>query len=197
VSTNRGQKLAEGVAALGLDVSTEAQGRLLAFLDLIRKWNRKIRLVGDAESNEAEEVILVDSLAPLLHSGPHGKRWVDVGSGAGLPGIVLAIARPELHITTLEPIRKKHSFQRSARRELELDNLEPLPLRLEDFKERGFDVAVSRATFAPAEWLERGRELITSSGVVLALANPGAELPPDSQVLEYQVGTRKRLLVAR
>ncbi|MBT8494158.1 MAG: 16S rRNA (guanine(527)-N(7))-methyltransferase RsmG [Deltaproteobacteria bacterium] len=194
--SSKARRLADGIAALGLEVDAQAQTQLLAFLDLVRKWNRKIRLVGDAESDQAIDVILVDSLAPLLAEDKvSGNRWVDVGSGAGLPGVVLAIARPELEIVTLEPIRKKHSFQRTARRELGLENLDPRALRLEDFDERGFDAAISRATFAPLEWLERGAELVGPSGVVLALANPGAELGLDCKTISYRVGQRQRLLV--
>ncbi len=171
--------------------------RLLVFLELLRHWNRRIRLVGSATNERAVDEILVDSLAVLLALEPDMRRLVDVGSGAGLPGIPLAIARPELHVVTLEPRRKKHSFQRAARRELGLDNLEPIAARLEEYEfEEVFDAAVSRATWPLAEWFGRGRRLVAGGGTLIGVATNVADVPEEAKALRYCLSDRERLLVS-
>ena len=194
-NTDRVQLLA-GLERLEVQLTPQSIDGCLGFLGLIRKWNRKIRIVGDASADDAVDVLLVDSLAPLMAmSTEPGQRWIDVGSGAGLPGILLAIARPEIQVTTVEPIHKKHAFQRTARRELAVKNLEPICARIEDVEEAPFDVAISRATFEIAEWMKRGLELVRPGGTVLGLANPSAVVPPECTSLSYQVGRRERVLV--
>jgi len=129
-----------------------------------------------------------------------GQRVVDVGSGAGLPGLVLALDRPDLRITALEPHRRKWAFLRAARRELAVHNFTPLCLSDEqhvasrDFEP--FDVAVSKAAFPPAEWLRRAPSLVHEHGVVLAMLG-GADLTfrPDLQVQQYEVGGKKRAII--
>lgn len=138
---------------------------------LLRKWNRSIRLVGD-DSDAALERHFEDALA-LLDVLPERGRLVDIGSGNGLPAFPVAITRPELDLTLVEPIAKKVAFLRACRRELQLDNVRVVRARDDELLARpdfvAFDIAVSQATFAPAEWLTRGAELVGDNGLVIAM----------------------------
>lgn len=186
--------LNQGVTELGVAVEGANLDRLIDYWELLKRWNRKIRLVGSTEGRDAIEVLLVDSLAPLLAIPHECERLVDVGSGAGLPGVVLAIARPELSVTTLEPIHKKHAFQRTAKRELDIVNLNPQAQRIEDHESTGYDVAISRATFAIEEWLRRGEVLIREEGLVVGMANRREDVPEGDEVIPYAVGGRARVI---
>jgi len=190
--------LLRGVETLGIAIEDSAVDTLLGYLELLRHWNRSIRLVGDAERADAVDIILVDSLAPLMALGESATTAVDVGSGAGLPGIPIAIARPTLRVTTIEPIHKKHAFQRTARRELGLQNLEARCERVEDHpSERRYDFVMSRATFAPEEWMERASALTAPGGVSVALVNRREDVPTGCEEHPYEVGGKKRLLAIR
>lgn len=188
-------QLAHGIDALGLSVSADAQARLLEFLRLLRKWNPRIRLVGDPERDDAVDTLLVDSLAPLRVSPEGAKRVIDVGSGAGLPGLVMVIARPELELTSLEPIHKKTAFQKTACRELGLDAARVLAQRIEDHHIGDYDLAVSRATFAIDEWMQRGQGLIAAGkGRVVGMVNRASDVPQGCSAHPYRTGLRERVL---
>jgi hypothetical protein len=106
----RAAGLDAGLAALGLDLPADARRRLLAYLGLLAKWNRTYNLTAIRDENEMLTHHLLDSLAvlPVLEkSALAGRRWIDVGSGAGLPGIPLAIACPELKLTLVDTVDKK------------------------------------------------------------------------------------------
>jgi len=183
---------------------------------LFMRWNRSINLSG-ARDDEALELHIIDSLhvVPLLlalPSDPHGAlppeapdaiapfpvaRVLDVGSGGGLPAVVAALALPSVHITALEPVRKKHAFLRTAGRELALANFEPLAERLEDHSNHDYDAAMSRATFDLREWLELGARFIRPGGLVLGFeAVPRADLPAAVTRTSYFLGDRKRSIVS-
>ena len=134
--------------ALALDLPGDARRKLLAYLGLLAKWNRTYNLTAIRDENEMLTHHLLDSLAvlPVLEKSTlAGRRWVDVGSGAGLPGIPLAIACPELKLTLVDAVDKKTAFQRQAKIELGLGNLEVAGGRVEDLPGGGFDAAISRA----------------------------------------------------
>ncbi len=143
--------LDEGVAALGLSLPAGAATKLLAFLDLLAKWNRTYNLTAVRDKQEMVAHHLLDSLAVLPHL--EGIASVaDVGSGAGLPGIVLAIARPELRVVSIEANQKKTAFQRQAAIELALANLEVCCGRVEAVA-GPFEAAVSRAFSDVADFI--------------------------------------------
>jgi 16S rRNA (guanine527-N7)-methyltransferase len=169
---------------------------LYKYIELLTKWQPKIRLVGSLQEVSDH----VDDARALLEHIPAGSRLIDVGSGAGLPGVVIAIERPDVRVTALEPIHKKHAFLRTVRRELRLENFQAHAERDEqhlvrdDFAE--YDVAVSRATFGILEWLDRARHLVTADGVRLALeGDPLAALPTGATRHPYTVGGRHRAVV--
>ncbi|MBK8119676.1 MAG: 16S rRNA (guanine(527)-N(7))-methyltransferase RsmG [Sulfuritalea sp.] len=149
-------QLRDGLALLGLDLSAAIQSRLLDFVALLRKWNRTYNLTAIRDEGEMVTQHLLDSLSvlPALPQSCAGIspgtatadwRWADVGSGAGLPGIPLAIARPDLAMTLIEAVDKKSAFQRQAKIELGLSNVTVFNGRVEAMPGGRFDVVISRA----------------------------------------------------
>lgn len=152
-------RLGEGIAALGLALPAGAEEKLAAYLALLAKWNRVYNLTAIRDPAAMVTHHLLDSLAvlPALEdwqkSALAGRRFrlADVGSGAGLPGLVLAIARPDWDVISLEAVEKKAAFQRQAVIELGLANASIRCGRVEAFKER-CDAAISRAFASLAEF---------------------------------------------
>jgi 16S rRNA (guanine527-N7)-methyltransferase len=140
---------------------------LTAYRDLLLRWNERVNLTA-ARTAEEVDAHVADCLRLLPHLPARG-RLIDVGAGGGLPAVVIAIERPELAVTALEPTHKKHAFLRTAARELGLANLDPRAERWEDHAEREYDAATSRATFAIDRWLEIGATLVRAGGVVLGM----------------------------
>ncbi|HEU5058815.1 MAG TPA: 16S rRNA (guanine(527)-N(7))-methyltransferase RsmG [Kofleriaceae bacterium] len=186
-------------AALGIELADEVVARFDKYLALLNRWSASVNLVGTRDAGEIARVHLADSLAVLPHLGG-ARRLVDVGSGAGLPGAAIAIARPDLEITSLEPVHKKHAFQAAVRRELDLTGFTPLAERDEQHRAspdfRPYDLAVSRATWAIPEWLERGARLVRPGGRVLAMeGREQHQLPPGASRHPYRLGDRTRAVV--
>jgi len=164
--------LQDGLAAMGLDLSREKQDKLLAFMALLTKWNRTYNLTAIRDENQMLTHHLLDSLSILPaigKSAPATRRWADVGSGAGLPGIPLAIACPDLEISSIETVEKKATFQRQARIELGLGNFSVTNSRVEDIPPGGFDIVISRAFADLADFVRLAGHLLNSSGCLLAM----------------------------
>lgn len=139
-----GIQLENGLAAMGLSINAPVQQKLLAYLALIHKWNKVHNLTAVREPAEMVTLHLLDSLAVLPHI--QAERLLDVGSGAGLPGIPLALCLPQMRVTVLDSSHKKASFMRQAKAELGVDNVEVVCGRVEQFKpEELYDVIISRA----------------------------------------------------
>ena len=113
--------LPSGLQQLGLDLSADQQDKLLAFRDLLLKWNKTYNLTALRDPEQAVSHHLLDSLAILPHIGTD--PLLDVGSGGGLPGIPLAIARPELSISMVDTVQKKATFLQQAAIQLGLNNV--------------------------------------------------------------------------
>jgi 16S rRNA (guanine527-N7)-methyltransferase len=162
------QILAAGLAALGIDLPTETRQRLLDYLALLVKWNKVHNLTAVRDPDEMVTLHLLDSLAVLPHLDCH--TLLDVGSGAGLPGIPLAIVRPDLRVTVLDSSHKKTTFQRQAKVELGLPNLEVVCARVEQYKPaQKFDCIVSRAFSDIAEFIRLTAHLRADHGRWLAM----------------------------
>jgi 16S rRNA (guanine527-N7)-methyltransferase len=185
---------------LGVDVAPEVIDKLYKYLELLDKWARATNVVGTSNPEELVRFHLADSLALLPHLAGV-ERLVDVGSGGGFPGAVLAAARPDdLEVTALEPIHKKHAFLSALRRELGLSRFAPLAERDEvhrarpDF--RPYDAAVSRATWPVPEWLPRGAILVRAGGLVVGMeGREQGELPAGATRHPYRLGERSRAIV--
>ncbi len=155
--------LSGGITQLGVDVAAEEQQKLLDYLALLQKWNKVYNLTAIREPQQMVSNHLLDSLAVLPHLWP--KRWLDVGCGAGLPGVVLAIARPEWSFTLLDSNSKKTSFVQQACIELGLRNVEVRCGRIEDWQvAEKFDGIISRAFAETAEFVALTRHLLAKDG---------------------------------
>lgn len=161
-------QLAAGVAALDLVLPAGAEAKLLAYLALLDKWNRVYNLTAVRDVERMVSHHLLDSLAavPLFQA----ENVLDVGSGGGLPGIPLAIARPELQVTVIDSIAKKTAFLLQAKAELGLANLNVVTRRVEDFHPPAkFDVITSRAFSDLREFVTLTRHLLRPGGRWLAM----------------------------
>ena len=171
--------LGETACELGLSLDENVLDQLLQYLDLLRKWNQVHNLTALRDPANMLSHHLLDSLSvvrPLdavLGSAVSTARLLDVGSGAGLPGIVLAIVRPRLRVDCIDAVAKKVAFMRQAGVELQLPNLTVMHGRVEDLAGcrpvTRFDVVTARA-FASLEKLVRvTEEVLTDGGVWLAM----------------------------
>lgn len=162
------QLLDEGLSALGLDLPASARSTLLAYREELEKWNAAYNLTAVREPAAMVTRHLLDSLAvlPYVGAGP----LLDVGAGAGLPGLVLAIARPELAVTSLDSNGKKTRFMRHAVRALGLANAEVAEARVEAYVPAApFPVVVSRAFASLADFVTGTRHLLAPGGQWVAM----------------------------
>ncbi len=180
--------LTRGVTQLGLDLSATVQARLLQYVALLAKWNRAYNLTAVREPAAMLDRHLLDSLAVLPHL--QGPRVLDVGSGAGLPGIPLALARPDLHFTLLDSNGKKTRFMNQAVAELGLANVSVVQSRIEDYQVPApFDTVITRAFATVAEVIAGAGRLCAPQGQLLLMkgAYPITELealPPAYRLRE-------------
>jgi len=163
--------LAGGLAALGIALPEGAASQLERYADLLIHWNRKVNLTAVVAPAEVAELHLVDSLALLRILGP-AATLLDVGSGAGLPGIPLAIARPGLAVTCCDAVAKKVAFVKAAAAALDL-RVRGVALRAGGEPEREglprCQVVVSRAVADPARWLPLGARYLGEGGALVAM----------------------------
>lgn len=160
--------LASGIAQMGLDVSRETQEKLLAYMALLQKWNKVYNLTAVREPSEMVTLHLLDSLSvlPFIKAG----NLLDVGSGGGLPGIVVAIVRPDLQVTTIDTVQKKAIFMRQVKGELGLENLDVVHARVESYQSKQkFEVIISRAFSELALFLKLTKHLLAENGAWLAM----------------------------
>jgi len=179
--------LSEGLDTLGLTMPAAARSSLLTYCQLLAKWNRTYNLTSITRTEEMVSHHLLDSLAVVSHL-PAG-RVIDVGTGPGLPGIPLAIARPEQSFTLLDSNGKKTRFLVQVVGELGLANVEVVNSRVEDYRPAElFDVVVSRAFASLANMVNACAHLLSPSGVFLAMKGKYpqaeiAEIPAGFQML--------------
>jgi len=168
------EDLAVGLDALrrtGVDLPPGVEGTLAAYLDLLAKWNRTYNLTAVREPARMVSQHVLDSLAILSHlSLARGSSLLDIGSGGGLPGIPLAVARPKVAVTVLDSSSKKATFLEQARIELGLQNLTVVCARVEAFvPHRAFDVVVSRAFAELADFARLAARLVAPGGQIVAM----------------------------
>ncbi|MEK7703563.1 MAG: 16S rRNA (guanine(527)-N(7))-methyltransferase RsmG [Myxococcota bacterium] len=164
---------------------------LVAHWRLVQKWGARINLTSVDADEEAAWVHYRDSLEVLCWW--QGGSLVDIGSGAGFPGVPLAIARPEAPVTLLEPRRKRASFLEVVRAELGLRNLTVICGRVEDAPPALFQTAVSRATFSDEADLRRCLKWVAPAGSLIAM-RAGAPMRRDNELHGYDLRGATRLL---
>ncbi|MGB2130819.1 MAG: 16S rRNA (guanine(527)-N(7))-methyltransferase RsmG [Marinobacterium sp.] len=204
---NYRDRLLQGIKPLQIELTDGQIDKLLAYHALLVKWNQAYNLTAVRDPMAMIDRHLIDSLSILPWIGQG--RLLDVGSGPGLPGIPLAICRPDLDVTTLDSNGKKTRFQVQVKAELGLTNLNVINGRVEAVDAPGFDMVVSRAFASLADMLHWSGHLAAPEGVFLAMKGlyPEAEIEQipagfvlrDSHRLELPVtdGERHLLVLGR
>ena len=186
--------LKSGAAELGLDLNEAQFEQLLGYLALIQKWNKVYNLTAVRDPQEMLTHHLLDSLtavAPLVrHTGGEPAKVLDVGSGGGLPGIVLAICRPELDVSCVDTVGKKAAFIQQVAASLRLPNLRGVHARVETLS-GPFDVICCRAFASLPDFVTWSRAALAEQGVWMAMKGklPQAEidaLPEGVQVFHVE-----------
>lgn len=162
------QKLMQGLDALDISYGEEAIANLITYLELLQEWNQTHNLTAVDDLEEMISIHVLDSasIKPYIK----GASLLDVGSGAGLPGMVLAILSPALQVTSVEARNKKAQFQMFAANKLKLKNFAVENVRIEDFKPKDkFSMVTSRAFASLEDFVEGSRQAIASNGRWLAM----------------------------
>ncbi len=170
------QNLRAGLHALQLELNDQQISQLLDFLTLIGKWTRVYNLTAVREPAEMMTLHILDSLAAIPPLRRHlqraglgqGGRLLDVGSGAGLPGVVIAICCPELSVSCVDTVAKKAAFIKQAALALKLPNLQGLHSRVENIAQP-FDVICSRAFASLADFTQWSAGALAPAGVWMAM----------------------------
>jgi 16S rRNA (guanine527-N7)-methyltransferase len=167
--------LAAGLAQLGIALPAATQERLLSFRDLLLKWNKTYNLTALRDPEQAIAHHLLDALAILPHVGTG--TLLDVGSGGGLPGIALAIARPDLAVTLVDAVQKKATFLQQAAIELGLKNVTVHHARVEEMGGQ-YDQVSARAFSELAVFVRLTSHLLAPGGRWLAMKG----VRPDDEI---------------
>ncbi|WP_456405533.1 16S rRNA (guanine(527)-N(7))-methyltransferase RsmG [Thiolapillus sp.] len=190
---NWAEQLAQGLRSMGLKADQDQQQLLLDYLALLQKWNRAFNLTAIRDPGIMVSRQLLDSLS--IHPLLQGDRVLDVGSGAGLPGLPLAIMNPERSFTLLDTNSKKTRFLKQARLELGLENLQVEHTRVEQYHPlQLFDSIVSRAFASLPDMLRVTRHLLQPGGCWLAMKATVPVVELDALDPEFRYETH-RLMV--
>lgn len=183
------ERLVEDARALGVPIDAATAARLLTFGRELVRWNARVDLVGPTTLEGLARRHLLDALPllPILHERG-ARRVIDLGSGAGLPGLVLALVDPGLEVVSIEPRGRRAAFQRQATRLLGLGRVQVVEARVTPGgvpPVAPADAVVARALAPVEELLALARPLVRPGGAVLAMLGPGdadARTPPDHTV---------------
>lgn len=180
---------------LGLSLSAEQTQQLADYLALIQKWNKVYNLTALRNPAEMRTHHLLDSLSVVtpLHTQTSGRalKVLDVGAGAGLPGVVIAISRPDVDVTCVDTVAKKAAFVQQVAVELRLRNLHGQHARVETLKGGNFDVVCSRAFASLVDFTTWSADALAPGGIWLAMkgkhpADEIAALPPSVEVFHVE-----------
>jgi len=192
-------RIGEGAAQMGVRLGPDQLKQLGRHVDLMLKWNKSVNLTAITDPDEVAEKHVLDSLAvvPLLPSG----SLLDAGTGAGFPGIPLAIARPDLEVVLVDSVQKKVAFLKSVLAELRLPKVRAVAVRLEGNPSREqlprVHAAVARACASPEDWLRLAQQYVLPAGVAICMLGPSDKVPPQvgalalKQELSYTLPTSK------
>jgi 16S rRNA (guanine527-N7)-methyltransferase len=187
---NLASELQQGVSALGLNISPAHLQRLLDYLALLRKWNKVYNLTAVREPEKMVSQHLLDSLAVVPHI--EARQILDVGSGAGLPGIPMAIARSDWRLTLLDSSHKKAAFLKQAAIELKLSNVTVCCERVESWiPERKFELIISRAFSDLADFVTMSKHLLSEGGTFAAMKG----VYPHEEIAQLPSGYRVERII--
>jgi 16S rRNA (guanine527-N7)-methyltransferase len=181
-----GRRLENGVAEIGLSLGRDERNKLLQYLALLEKWNQVYNLTAIRDREKMVSGHLLDCLAVIPYVT--GARVLDAGSGAGFPGIPVAVARPDIQVVLLDSNHKKAAFLRQAVADLQLKNATVVCERVETWQAaEKFDCIISRAFAEIAEFITQTDHLLAAGGVFAAMkgVHPFEEierLPADFRV---------------
>jgi len=182
------EKLIKGSQALGIELSEQQQKLLLKYVGLLQKWNKAYNLTAVREPLAMVTYHLLDSLTMVEYFQGEPQSVIDVGTGAGIPGIPLAIMFPNSHFTLLDSNGKKTRFMQQAKIELGLKNVDVVNSRVELFRpEVGFDIVVSRAFTSLQSFSDITQHLCATSGVFYAMKGKFPQQEMDDMADEFKV----------
>ena len=162
-------QIAQGIAAMGLDLPEAAQQRMAQHLELVEKWNKVHNLTAVRDPAQMVAVHLLDSLSLLPYLG-EARNLADIGAGAGFPGIPLAIARPALQVSLVESSHKKCAFLEQAKAELGLANATVVRARVEQWQPQArFDAVACRAFADLVDFVEQAGHILAPGGRMFAM----------------------------
>jgi 16S rRNA (guanine527-N7)-methyltransferase len=177
------KKLSRLLDEAGISLSDHQQQQLVAYVELLNKWNKAYNLTSVRDPNEMLVRHILDSVVVAPHL--QGSRFIDVGTGPGLPGIPLAIVLPDAHFTLLDSLGKRVRFLRQVQHELKLDNVAPVQSRVEAFPaEPPFDGVISRAFASLNDMVSWCQHLPAPSGRFYALKGH----VPDDEIAQLPAG---------
>jgi 16S rRNA (guanine527-N7)-methyltransferase len=179
--------LVAGLQTLGLALDTPATDRLIAYLGLLARWNQVYNLTAVRDPAQMLTQHLLDSLAvvgPLRRERPQPARLLDVGSGAGLPGVVIAIAQPAWQVVCIDAVEKKARFVQQVVAELGLTNLAAEHGRVEAVAAQPFDVITARAFASLADFVALTQQQLAAGGVWMAMKGRR----PDDEIAALPAG---------
>ncbi|WP_028227539.1 16S rRNA (guanine(527)-N(7))-methyltransferase RsmG [Paraburkholderia ferrariae] len=191
------EMLKEGAQALGVELSERQHAQLLDYVALLAKWNAVYNLTAIRDPRQMMIQHILDSLSILPHlPARDGAAVLDVGSGGGLPGIVIAIARPDWSVTLNDIVHKKTAFQSQAKAELGLRNLSVITGRVESLRPgvevpKKFDLIVSRAFAELADFVTLARHLVAEGGAIWAMKG----VRPEGEIERLPAGAEVRQTV--
>ena len=174
---NYRQHLLNGCTTLNLEISEDKVAKLLCFIDLIAKWSKAYNLTAIKDKREMVDLHLLDSLTVIPYLD--GERIIDIGTGAGLPGIPLAICLPHMAVTLLDSNAKKTRFVQQAVLELKLANVQIVHSRSEDYQPgQAFNTVITRAFAELSDIVKSTKHLLTTNGKIIAMKGrcPESEL---------------------
>jgi len=176
-------KLSRLLDEAGISLTDHQKNQLVAYVDMLNKWNKAYNLTSVRDPNEMLIRHILDSIvvAPYLQ----GERFIDVGTGPGLPGIPLSIVRPECQFTLLDSLGKRVRFLRQVQHELKINNIEPVQSRVEAFpSEPPFEGVISRAFASLNDMVSWCKHLPAQEGRIYALKG----LVPEDEIAQLPVG---------
>lgn len=189
--------LREGVAEMQLDVTPEQQTRLMAYLHLMHKWNAVYNLTSLRDPMQMVTHHLLDSLA-AVPAFKDASNVLDVGAGGGLPGIVLAITRPDMKVAMIDTVHKKTAFLTQVKAELALSNVTVHTMKVQDLQVSDkFDVITSRAFADLSDFVNWSGHLLQEGGKFIALKGVAPSEERERLPQEWKVSGLQPLQVPR
>jgi 16S rRNA (guanine527-N7)-methyltransferase len=164
--------LREGLLELGVSVQADTVVRFLNYLFELKKWNRAYNLTALKKDRDIIIKHFFDSLLFLKVFPQDSGKVCDVGSGAGFPGIPIAIVRPDISITLIEPSRKKCAFLRNIIKVINMNNIVVLEARVEDIRDCNYNIAMTRALFSIDEFIKKAKHVVKKNGCFIVSKGP-------------------------